>query len=348
MRCAVANPGDGCSIATRHGLPKLVPAPGAELTADLDQVVPEAAFGEQRCYRIDRVPLGDGREVDDHVRTPLPQRRSARVHFQQVGACPRPEGGERRRIRRRRRPPRRSEAPGVDQRTDGHVERAAAHPADCQRLGHHPDGLHRQRLRFGRPRPVEARELRIGTIVGHAAFDALEGPAHLLLEGRLIELPAGGRSGWMDGLLRTGERLGRTTPRNDGDGERRPHRRAADGPVPRDHVRSRLRRRGAPDRGQGQRGQRLRPRGGGHGIDMHGVVRLCIMLHTERVERDSRQLIRLLERDGRVRVAVRGSHWQFKHPDRTGRVTVPHPKRNIKRGTVASIYRQAGWTSRRN
>ncbi|MCY4659523.1 MAG: type II toxin-antitoxin system HicA family toxin [Acidobacteria bacterium] len=34
------------------------------------------------------------------------------------------------------------------------------------------------------------------------------------------------------------------------------------------------------------------------------------------MEHDSRKLIRLLERDGWVRVAVRGSHWQFKHPDR--------------------------------
>ena len=72
------------------------------------------------------------------------------------------------------------------------------------------------------------------------------------------------------------------------------------------------------------------------------------MLHTESgVERDSRKLIRWLERDGWVRVAVRGSHWQFKHPDRPGRITVTHPNRNIKRGTVASIYRQAGWDPRR-
>ena len=65
------------------------------------------------------------------------------------------------------------------------------------------------------------------------------------------------------------------------------------------------------------------------------------------VERDSRKLIRLLERDGWVRVAVRGSHWQFKHPDRAGRITVTHPNRDIKRGTVSSIYRKAGWTPRR-
>jgi len=76
-----------------------------------------------------------------------------------------------------------------------------------------------------------------------------------------------------------------------------------------------------------------------------GTGLLRSMLHTvSGVERDSRKLIRLLERDGWVRVAVRGSHWQFRHPDRSGRITVSHPNRNIKRGTLASIYRRAGWS----
>ena len=61
------------------------------------------------------------------------------------------------------------------------------------------------------------------------------------------------------------------------------------------------------------------------------------------MERDSRKLIGLLERDGWVQVAAKGSHRQFKHPVRKGRITVPHPNRDMKRGTVASIYRQAGW-----
>ena len=61
------------------------------------------------------------------------------------------------------------------------------------------------------------------------------------------------------------------------------------------------------------------------------------------MERDSHKLSRLLERDGWIRVATKGSHWQFKHPNRKGRITVPHPRRDMQRGTVASIYRQAGW-----
>jgi len=61
------------------------------------------------------------------------------------------------------------------------------------------------------------------------------------------------------------------------------------------------------------------------------------------VERNSRKLIRLLEQDGWYRVAVKGSHWQFRHAEKKGRVTVPHANRDLHAGTVASIYRQAGW-----
>ncbi len=61
------------------------------------------------------------------------------------------------------------------------------------------------------------------------------------------------------------------------------------------------------------------------------------------MERDSRKLIRKLEADGWVVVAQRGSHVQLKHPEKPGRVTVPHPKLDLPAGTVRSIYRQAGW-----
>jgi len=41
-------------------------------------------------------------------------------------------------------------------------------------------------------------------------------------------------------------------------------------------------------------------------------------------------------------VATKGSHWQFKHPVRPGRVTVPHPKQDIAIGTLRSIEQQSG------
>ena len=61
------------------------------------------------------------------------------------------------------------------------------------------------------------------------------------------------------------------------------------------------------------------------------------------MERNSRKLIRLLEADGWYLIEVRGDHYQYKHPAKPGRVTVPHPIKDIVTGTLRSIYRQAGW-----
>ncbi|EYD77080.1 hypothetical protein Rumeso_01339 [Rubellimicrobium mesophilum DSM 19309] len=61
------------------------------------------------------------------------------------------------------------------------------------------------------------------------------------------------------------------------------------------------------------------------------------------METNSRKLIAMLKADGWVHVDTKGDHMQFKHPTKPGRVTVPHPKRDIPKGTVMSIYRQAGW-----
>ncbi|MEG5465372.1 type II toxin-antitoxin system HicA family toxin [Enterobacter chuandaensis] len=41
-------------------------------------------------------------------------------------------------------------------------------------------------------------------------------------------------------------------------------------------------------------------------------------------------------------VRTKGSHLQFRHPVQKGLVTVPHPKKDIKPGTLAQIWRQAG------
>ena len=45
-------------------------------------------------------------------------------------------------------------------------------------------------------------------------------------------------------------------------------------------------------------------------------------------------------------VATEGSHRQFKHPTKPGRVTVPgKPNDDLARGTLNSIMRQAGLKS---
>ena len=58
---------------------------------------------------------------------------------------------------------------------------------------------------------------------------------------------------------------------------------------------------------------------------------------------DSREVLRLLRRDGWMLRNVSGSHHQFTHPDKPGRVTLKHPSRDIAIGTLRSIFRQAGW-----
>jgi predicted RNA binding protein YcfA (HicA-like mRNA interferase family) len=62
---------------------------------------------------------------------------------------------------------------------------------------------------------------------------------------------------------------------------------------------------------------------------------------------DSREVIRRLEREGWRLIRSRGSHRQYKHPDRPGLVTVPHPRRDLPKGTLRSIFKQAGWTRSR-
>jgi len=57
---------------------------------------------------------------------------------------------------------------------------------------------------------------------------------------------------------------------------------------------------------------------------------------------NSREVIRRLQRDGWRAVAQAGSHKQFKHPVKPGRVTVPSPKKDIPLGTLKSIEKQAG------
>jgi predicted RNA binding protein YcfA (HicA-like mRNA interferase family) len=59
---------------------------------------------------------------------------------------------------------------------------------------------------------------------------------------------------------------------------------------------------------------------------------------------DSRTVVKILEKDGCYKAAQSGSHIQFRHPSKKGRVTVPHPKKDIPVGTLRSIERQAGIT----
>lgn len=56
----------------------------------------------------------------------------------------------------------------------------------------------------------------------------------------------------------------------------------------------------------------------------------------------STDIIAALKADGWVQVAQKGSHVQFKHATKRGRVTVPHPKKDVPKGTLRSIEKQSG------
>lgn len=56
-----------------------------------------------------------------------------------------------------------------------------------------------------------------------------------------------------------------------------------------------------------------------------------------------RDLIREIERDGWRLHSTKGSHRQYKHPEKTGRVTIPgHPSDDLDPKTERSIRKQAG------
>ena len=57
---------------------------------------------------------------------------------------------------------------------------------------------------------------------------------------------------------------------------------------------------------------------------------------------NSRKLIKELEANGWELKRVKGSHHQFTHPDFDHSVTVPHPKKDLGKGLISAIRKQAG------
>lgn len=55
-----------------------------------------------------------------------------------------------------------------------------------------------------------------------------------------------------------------------------------------------------------------------------------------------RDLLKLLDKDGWSKVAQEGSHRQYKHPVKPGRVTIAgHPGDDVPPGTLNSVLHQA-------
>jgi len=56
----------------------------------------------------------------------------------------------------------------------------------------------------------------------------------------------------------------------------------------------------------------------------------------------SREIIKKLKADGWVQVGCTGDHHHFKHPTKPGKVTVPHPRKDMVIRTLKSIEAQSG------
>jgi predicted RNA binding protein YcfA (HicA-like mRNA interferase family) len=55
-----------------------------------------------------------------------------------------------------------------------------------------------------------------------------------------------------------------------------------------------------------------------------------------------RDIIKRIEADGWFLVETKGSHRQYKHPEKPGRVTIAgHPSDDLAPGTLNSIFKQA-------
>ena len=61
----------------------------------------------------------------------------------------------------------------------------------------------------------------------------------------------------------------------------------------------------------------------------------------------SREIIQMLRQDGWQLDRARGDHQQFKHPVKKGLVTVQHPVKDLSIFVVKSIFKQAGWVTKR-
>jgi len=55
-----------------------------------------------------------------------------------------------------------------------------------------------------------------------------------------------------------------------------------------------------------------------------------------------KEIIKILAKDGWYQVTQHGSHMQFEHKAKSGKVTVPNSNGDIAKGTLNNILKQAG------
>ena len=57
---------------------------------------------------------------------------------------------------------------------------------------------------------------------------------------------------------------------------------------------------------------------------------------------NGREILKKPHADGWYVVDQKGSHAHLKHPTKPGKTTVPHPNRDLPKGTLKSLERQSG------
>jgi predicted RNA binding protein YcfA (HicA-like mRNA interferase family) len=55
-----------------------------------------------------------------------------------------------------------------------------------------------------------------------------------------------------------------------------------------------------------------------------------------------KELVILIKKDGWYFASQEGSHCHYKHAEKKGKVTIPRHNKDLKRGTVNNILKQAG------
>lgn len=74
-------------------------------------------------------------------------------------------------------------------------------------------------------------------------------------------------------------------------------------------------------------------------------MRIIISIKAEAVQvkrYSSREIIKLIEKDGWYEIRCVGDHHQFIHPTKKGKVTVVHPVKDLTLDLISSILTQAG------
>ena len=75
---------------------------------------------------------------------------------------------------------------------------------------------------------------------------------------------------------------------------------------------------------------------------------LCIFcVYTTGRKMDSKTVIKELKKAGWKHVRTKGSHHHFKHPEKSGLASVPHPKKEVSIGVLKSLERITGLALRK-